>query len=296
MTSPNQPATDGAYVIGSNYGSDITEDSAKALMTGGAKTSFENAEEVHDTEVKAPITSQAGSITNHETRIVQLENGGVMTVYSGNDTWNNPGAGKIGVAVINGGNGGQDGAGGYSGLRLGGNHGGYQYKEFHCEDLTSTVAITVGSGGSAAEQGGGTSSFGSYLVGVSGVAGAIHTPRGATPSTSTPGAGGNTGATIGTAGVAGGNSALAAGGAGGNHDPSTNGGAGGSVSVASTTPCGGGGGGGGGSTTGAGSAAGNGGAGGAPGGGGGAGGIPGAGGAGGFHGAGGNGRVYVIQF
>lgn len=286
-------------MLGGRYGQDITEASAKAIMTSGAVGTDGAYTEVHDNinnEIKAPIAGQAGAITNHETRIVALEDGGIMTVFSGNDTWVNPGRGKIGVACINGGQAGQDGQQG-SVQRFGGNHGGYQFEEFDATALTATVPVTVGAPGTAPGEGGGTSSFGGYLEGVTGLAGAIRSQRGAASSTSTPGAGGNNGGDNLTAGFPGGSSALAVGGTGGAAGaPGGNGGTGGSVDTGSTTPCGGGGGGaGGGANGGAGSTAGNGGNGGAPGGGGGAGGAKAAFGGGGAQGIGGAGRVYVIQ-
>lgn len=300
MTTPHGSGTSGAFVLGSQYGQDITEASARATIRSGSvgsTGSYTNVQDAIGSEIKAPIQGQAGSITNHETRIVALEDGGTMTVYSGNDLWTNMG-GRIGVATINGGQAGQNGRVGPQGVRLGGHHGGYQYEEFDCVNLTATVAITVGAPGTADGEGGGTSSFGTYLIGVTGSAGTIRSSRGAVASTSTPGAGGDNGGAFGTAGLAGASSALANGGAGGvgaNTGTPTNGGGGGSVDTGSTTPGGGGGGAGGGSGAGIASPAGNGGAGGAPGGGGGGGGLPGAGGAGGFQGPGGAGRVYVIQ-
>lgn len=298
MTTPNQPTIDGAYKIGTVASDQSwTDTSVKAVIKAPPLASFTDAQDAHNSEVKAPLTSHAGSISNHETRIVNLENGGVMYVFSGNDTWPNPGTGQIGVGVINGGQAAQDGTTG-SATRLGGTHGGYQYQEFNCVDLTPTVAITIGAPGSTEAEGGGISSFGSYLLGVTGSVGAIRSRRGAVLSTSNPGAGGNNGGSNTTDGLAGSGSPLATGGSGGVAGaPAGNGTAGGSVSLDSTTPCGGGGGGaGGGANGGIGSTAGNGGNGGAPGGGGGAGGQKSAGGGGGTHGAGGAGRVYVILF
>lgn len=230
---------------------------------------------------------------NLDARVTALENGGTRTVYTSNASWSNPGAGRVGVAVINGGQGGQSNNQG-SGNRLGGAHGGYVFREFNCADLTSTVAITVGAGGATSFGTGGVSSFGAYLVGISGAPGSILTSQGAVASASTPGVGGQ-GAT-GNADTAtnGGSSALATGGARGTK--SVTGSAGQSVSTGSVVPCGGGGGGGGGGNADAFGQPGDGGAGGAPGGGGG-----GAGAHGGLNptafasgGIGGNGRVILI--
>lgn len=45
MTYPVGPAPDGAFVVGSDYGQSITEASAKAIMTGGVKTSWTGAQD-----------------------------------------------------------------------------------------------------------------------------------------------------------------------------------------------------------------------------------------------------------
>jgi hypothetical protein len=298
VTAPDGSRPPGALGVGLfTAWSTQTADRAKGEMRGGVVGSFNNAGAQMDNKVKAPITSHAGSIDNHEVRIISLEDGGTMTVYSGNGVWTNVG-GRIGVGVICGGQAGQSGNGGTA-QRLGGNHGGYAYAEFDAADLPATVDVTVGAPGTSAGQAGGISSFGTYVVGALGTAPAIHTSRGAMASASGPGAGGNNGGSYDNAGFGGDASALAAGGAGG--APGGGGGGtaghgqpGGSVSVDSLTPCGGGGGGAGGGNRGLISTAGNGGAGGAPGGGGGAGGNCEIGTAGTF-GAGGAGRVFVIQ-
>lgn len=299
MTDPSGGSPPSSVVLGAFATRQNTNiDAQKLSMSGGMRGAVANANTTVGNEIKAPITSQAGSINNHEVRIVSLEDGGTMTVYGGNATWTNIG-GRIGVGVINGGQAAQNGSGSAT-QRLGGNHGGYAFMEFDAADLPSTVAITVGAPGTVAGQAGGVSSFGAFLAGIAGTSGAIHTARGAVSSASAPGAGGNNGGGFGgSSGLPGGASALAAGGAGGSGGsgsptPAGNGGIGGSVSTGSLTPCGGGGGGAGGGQQGLINHAGNGGAGGAPGGGGGAGGngdlaTPG------VFGAGGAGRVFVIQ-
>ncbi len=301
MTTPNQGSPDGAYrwARGSRYGSDQTESTARSVTRANVGNTYGGIQGSINNDIKAPIVGQAGSIENHEVRIVSLEDGGTMTVYAGNNTWTNMG-GRIGVGVINGGNAAQGGLGGSTNgvQRLGGNHGGYQYREFDAADLPGTVAITVGAGGTTQSQAGGNTSFGSFLVGVGGTSGAIQTARGAMLSASAPGAGGNnTG--INTAGLPGMASALVPGGLGGAGgggigSPGQPGQAGGSVDIGSFTPCGGGGGGGGGGNTGLGGSGGAGGNGGSPGGGGGAGGNC-DGGSGGTWGVGAPGRLFVIQ-
>ncbi len=44
MTYPVGPTPDGAYVVGSDYGQSITEDSARAIMTGGARATWSGAQ------------------------------------------------------------------------------------------------------------------------------------------------------------------------------------------------------------------------------------------------------------
>ncbi|MFH5231881.1 hypothetical protein [Antrihabitans spumae] len=261
------------------------------FIPGAGSTLSDLAAGLNSTHETAEEAAEATG--NLDARVTALENGGTRTVYTSNASWSNPGAGRVGVAVINGGQGGQSNNQG-SGNRLGGAHGGYVFREFNCADLTSTVAITVGAGGATSFGTGGVSSFGAYLVGISGSPGSILTSQGAVASASTPGVGGQ-GAT-GNADTAtnGGSSALATGGAHGTK--SVTGSAGQSVSTGSVVPCGGGGGGGGGGNADAFGQPGDGGAGGAPGGGGG-----GAGANGGLNpaafasgGIGGNGRVILI--
>ncbi|MBP2211073.1 hypothetical protein JOJ87_001417 [Rhodococcus ruber] len=45
MTTPNAPAPDGAYVIGTRYGQDMTTQSAKAIMSNGILASYEGAQQ-----------------------------------------------------------------------------------------------------------------------------------------------------------------------------------------------------------------------------------------------------------
>ena len=234
----------------------------RAFNLGGASSWFGSQEHA--------IAEQAGSLEGLEVRVTALEGGGTRTVYSSNFVWENPGAGTVGVAVFNGGQCGQIGYFNNSPstpLR-GGTHGGYAYKEIRCADLPATVTGTVGAGGATNLQAGGQSSFGTYVVPISGSPGSVLTKQGAVSSNSAPGRGGGGGEPSGNGG-AGDPSALAAGGTAGVGGP---GGAGASVSLDSDVPCGGGGGGGGAGRNAAFQNPFPGGAGGAPGGGGGAGG------------------------
>ena len=63
MTTPGGSAPDGAYVVGGRYGQDVTEASAKAIMTGKTKTAFSNAQDQHKINVGNPLTSLFGSVS-----------------------------------------------------------------------------------------------------------------------------------------------------------------------------------------------------------------------------------------
>lgn len=297
MTSPDG-STGGGEALGPGQFAlwqATTEQDAKGRMTTSVGVSWSGAQGSFGQQVFAPLNGQAGTISNHETRIISLEDGGTLTVYAGNDVWINPGVGRIGVGVVCGGQAGQDGLQSTSPAG-GGVHGGYSYREFNCGSLPSTVDVSVGAGGSSNGQGGGISQFGTLLIGQPATAGSILSNRGAMSSSSTPGVGGqsaapNVPAVAGTAGTA---SALALGGDGG-VDGDVDGKPGGSMDLDSITPCGGGGGGAGASMGGIGGSPGLGGAGGAPGGGGGAGGNRALANSGATRvgGPGGNGRVWV---
>lgn len=111
-----------------------------------------------------------------ENRVEQLITGGTRTRYMINTTWANPGPGKlVGVAVLNA---------GQSGSGLNGGVGAkYIYQEWKSEQLPASIAITV------ATAAGGTSRFGSYLVG-SWSGGGIMTPEGIMETAGNAGNGG----------------------------------------------------------------------------------------------------------
>lgn len=282
--------------------SGLTEASWRAGLNITAIAPWQNAHEELQTKVVGPIAGQAGSIEGLDVRVTALENGGTLFTYPSNGVWTNPGQGKIGVAVINGGQNGADGIPGGTGNVGGGSpgsHGGYQYKEFLCSVLPGTVLITVGAPGTTNFQLGGLSSFGAFLIGTSGTQGSMLTSRGAVASASAPGAGGGGGGLgssyPGFPGVNGQASALAVGGIGGSATTAPQSGTDGdSIPLDGVTPCGGGGGGGGGCAVNNSSTGGAGGTGGAPGGGGGGAGVHGNFGSARLGGAGGAGRVYVI--
>ncbi|MBJ8342770.1 hypothetical protein JGU71_28160 [Antrihabitans sp. YC3-6] len=282
--------------------SGLTEASWRAGLNITAIAPWQNAHEELQTKVVGPIAGQAGSIEGLDVRVTSLENGGTLYTYPSNGVWTNPGQGKVGVAVVNGG---QCGANGFqananTGGATPGSHGGYQYREFFCEGLPETVLITVGAPGITNFQLGGLSSFGGFLIGTSGTQGSMLTSRGAVSSASAPGAGGAGGGMVGDSlpgqrGFNGQASALALGGTGGSNAVVPQSGTDGdSIPLDGITPCGGGGGGGGGCTVNITGSGGAGGAGGAPGGGGGGAGLHGQFGSPRLGGPGGAGRVYVI--
>lgn len=257
MSTPNGEFPPGTITDGDlSPLSGLTEASWRAGLNLTAIRPWDDAHEVLQTEVRGPIAGQAGSIEGLDARVTSLENGGTLYAYPSNGVWNNPGVGRVGVAVINGGQAGGDGfpVSGASenqpGVTGGTAHGGYAYREFRCEDLPlGDILVTVGAPGSTNFQVGGESSFGEFLIGVSGTNGSMLTSRGAVASASQPGVGGNGGG-IGTSGLStnGSPSALAAGGPRGQAN--INGQPGGSIPLSSITPCGGGGGGGGGGPSG----------------------------------------------
>lgn len=275
MTTPRGSAPGGAFVLGTKFGQDITDASARQVMkagTVGTAGSYANVQFAHNSEVRAPMRGQAGSIAGLDERVTYLEGGGTLTMYPGNATWTNPNVGSIEVIGTNGGQAGQDGHSGGT-ISIGGDHGGFLSKSFLCSSLPSTVLVTVGAGGATNAQGGGQSSFGTYVLPSSGQPGLIYTRTGIVASPSTPGVGGDGGNSNNAPGNNGDSTPQAAGGkSGGNSGSGINGLPGGSVPLDSITPCGGAGGGGGEYINAPFAAPGGGGAGGAPGGGGGAGG------------------------
>lgn len=288
MTTPGAPRPDGAFVLGTAYGSDLTETSAKQIMKGGTVSSFTNAQNVHNTQVKAPIgavsgevTAQAGSIVGLEARVTALEGGGKRTTYSANFAATVPAEGKWGIGAFNGGSAGRDGAPSARGIA--GLDGSYAYKEYDCAALRArgidSVTGVVGAGGAANGQVGGATQVvantGEVLLApIQGGLGSILTAQGAVATSSTPGSGGRGGMNNENGGLGdpGEPSALAPGGAAGAAG-GNNGQPGGSVPLDSDTPSGGGGGGGGSFSAQLATKAGDGGNGGAPGGGGGGGGA-----------------------
>lgn len=133
---------------------------------------------------KRTVTIGRGVMKNYVDE--NLAKKGVLAydVYTSNDTWTKPtGAKVVEVFAIGGGGGGGKASAGAAGTNRpggsGGGPGGAVIGQFDADDLTSTVAVTVGAGGTAgtvtgafnAGGDGGTSSFGSYVSAGGGVGG-----------------------------------------------------------------------------------------------------------------------------
>lgn len=196
MTTPGGSAPDGAYVVGSSYGSDVTKSSAMAMATNGSMNSWGKAQ----TNMKSEfVTAQLvnGEVVRLDNRIDEILIGterAFLYTYSESDVWEkHPAAYKIVVDVLSGATGGYTASGGWSG-----GWGRIQFTGSELEDLPNTVAINVGagtSGGSSANAG--SSSFGTFLE----VFGATRSEYG--PGSRTykmRGGNGGTGTTRGTAG------------------------------------------------------------------------------------------------
>lgn len=274
MTTPGGSAPDGAYVIGSRFGSDQTEAGIREKLRGNAGIagggSWGMAQGMFQTVVVGPMLKNELDVKDLDKRVTVLEGVGERIIYTVSQTWTNPFPNervKVGIGALGGGHGGAQGIN-QSGVKaIGGRGSSWLYVEAYTDELPASVLISVGSAGGNNGGQGGTSSFGSFLVSNWGTGG-ILTPQGVTATTSSAGNGGDGPAPVTGAGDPGGSSALAAGGAAGTS--STNGGQGGNAPTDLLAPSGGGGGGGGfGSNT----AITAGGAGGFPGGGGGAGAV-----------------------
>lgn len=167
MTTPGGSAPDGAYVIGSSYGSDVTESSAAAMATGGAKSSFGNAQDAFKSEfISAPLFG--GEVARLDNRIDELVIGterAIRYTYSESDVWTKHPAGyRVDVDVFSPASGGRNGAS--SGQAAGGFSGGWKRKTFSgadLENLPSSVLVSIGAGAPGGGGDSGTTSFGTFL-------------------------------------------------------------------------------------------------------------------------------------
>ncbi|MEV2222767.1 hypothetical protein AB0E01_23155 [Nocardia vinacea] len=66
MTMPHGSPPAGAFVVGSRYGQDVTDSSARAIMSGGVVTSFSKAQDSMHSEYNAKIE-------DHSERLASLE-------------------------------------------------------------------------------------------------------------------------------------------------------------------------------------------------------------------------------
>lgn len=164
--APGQPNPSGQYYYpyGGASGSqsvahqqDWTTATLQSVMKTPVISSFSTAQSTHQTNVTGPINtntiqiSNSGTtVTNHENRILKLENGDQIAIYYSSDTWHKPGGFSYHkVAMVAGGGGGQGGQ--WTGSQYGGQGGGQGgwYKQVYAvASLTSSAyTVTVGAGG-----------------------------------------------------------------------------------------------------------------------------------------------------
>ncbi|MBM4567801.1 hypothetical protein GS966_28815 [Rhodococcus hoagii] len=122
MTYPVGPAPDGAYVVGSDYGQSYDETNAMALMTGGVRGSFSDAQDRFKAEyISAPLFN--GEVVRLDNRIDEIVVGterAILWTFSEYGVWTKHAAAyKVVVDVISGGSGGSSGTNG-SGSGAGG--------------------------------------------------------------------------------------------------------------------------------------------------------------------------------
>ncbi|WP_395704707.1 fibronectin type III domain-containing protein [Rhodococcus ruber] len=168
MTTPGGSAPNGAYVVGDSFGSDVTEDSARAMTTGGAKSAFGNAQDAFKSEfISAELVN--GEVVRLDNRIDEILIGterAFLYTFSESGVWDkHPAAYKVVVDVLSGASGGGSGDGAAAGN--GGYSGGWEratYSGTALEDLPNSVSVTVGAGtpGNSTATAG-SSSFGSFL-------------------------------------------------------------------------------------------------------------------------------------
>ncbi|MBD8056715.1 fibronectin type III domain-containing protein [Rhodococcus ruber] len=176
MTTPGGSAPDGAYVIGSGYGSDVTEDSVRSMIKGSVLSPWSKAQNNYQ-------TSTAGmyrEVTRLDNRIDEIIFGNELVnlaTFSTSGTWTKPpGATRVVVNVMAGSSGGGCGnnsAGGQADWQggFGGWSGGWQRATILAGDLPETVEVVVGAGSDGATTRGaavaaGDSAFGTYVVAV----------------------------------------------------------------------------------------------------------------------------------
>ena len=182
----------------------------------------------------APSTT-GNVLTSNGTSWISAAASGVISNYQeflSSGTWTKPaGATWVYVEAIGGGGSGANRFGNDTGAAGGGGGGGWNGELFRASDLTSTVAVTVGAGGTRVGgvgggingNAGGDTSFGAYTTARGGSGGVHNTPA----SNATGGASGSGVLGTGTVGTAGYNGSSGGGGNSGSGGFTTKGGAGG---------------------------------------------------------------------
>lgn len=233
MTTPGGSAPDGAYVIGTRFGSDETEAGIRnklktpvggfaqgqnnlwgsggflgmivGAFTGGSFFDLGGASTYADSQ-QAIINDHTASIEALQAQVEALVLQGLAIKFVGNSTYY-PSDGVVSVEVIIIGAGGGGGAGSWNllaGVRhggAGGGGGGEIHARIPANLLPSSVTITIGAGGAGgsvsggAGTGGGNTLFDTYLTAGGGVGGS--------PGSLTVGVGGSGGAGMITGGQGG---------------------------------------------------------------------------------------------
>ncbi len=174
MTTPGGEAPDGAYVIGSGYGRDVTEDSVRSMTRGSILNPWSKAQNSYQ-------VSTAGmyrEVTRLDNRIDEIIFGNELVnlaTFSTSGTWTKPpGATRVVINVLAGSSGGacaNNSEGGepewWGGL--GGYSGGWERATVLASDLPDTVEVIVGAGSDGATSKGaalaaGGSAFGTFVV------------------------------------------------------------------------------------------------------------------------------------
>ncbi|MFZ2528427.1 MAG: fibronectin type III domain-containing protein [Rhodococcus sp. (in: high G+C Gram-positive bacteria)] len=170
MTSPNGDSPAGSFSVGAFASWRAqTEGDAKASLKGVPLNAWSGAQtQLHGEFISAPLFG--GEVSRLDNRIDEILIGTERVfryTYAESDVWTkHPAAYKIDVAVFSGATsgkpGGTSGGGGEGGF--GGGFNFYTFAGSELEDLTTNVAITIGGGTDAGNDGAaGASLFGAYL-------------------------------------------------------------------------------------------------------------------------------------
>ncbi|WP_069166801.1 hypothetical protein [Nocardia altamirensis] len=189
MTTPRQPAPDGSFVLGSKFGQNINEDSARSALKEATLAVFTRYQQRLHNQVVNVIGDHSRSITELRQAYEQLTLHGRAIVFPGNRDYT-PAKGIVSVDVILLGGGAGGAAGRWdilaAGRKTGGGGGGGG--EVHHSIPAALlpvdrdgnflpIAIVIGRGGSGGTgdaepgYGGGNTSFGDFLIAGGGVGG-----------------------------------------------------------------------------------------------------------------------------